>query len=425
MRSCNESLKSGRFVRREFLAVGAALAATGLTGRPPKAAEPAGATDRSYWLDMLRRVASPVLTHLAENRLKLRMPIEAPANQLENRRQVTHLEALGRTLTGIAPWLELAPQEGPEGALANQMSGLAQRAIENATNPNAADYLNFTTGGQPLVDAAFLAHALVRAPRSLWSSLSPETQTRVHAALRQTRGIKPGKNNWLLFSAMVETALATTGADWREDPIATAVDAHEEWYQGDGTYGDGPELHWDYYNSFVIQPMLLDVLENIGRFSQRWQALLPRIKTRARRYAAIQERLIGPDGTYPPIGRSMAYRCGAFQLLAQMALRRELPERVSPGQVRSALTAVIRQTLGAEETFDAEGWLRVGVHGHQPGLAESYISTGSLYLCSAVFLPLGLPASDPFWSAPPADWTQRKLWMGQDLPADHALANEK
>jgi hypothetical protein len=41
-------------------------------------------------------------------------------------------------------------------------------------------------------------------------------------------------------------------------PVTTAVNVHETWYKGDGFYGDGPDFHWDYYNSFVIQPMLLE-----------------------------------------------------------------------------------------------------------------------------------------------------------------------
>jgi hypothetical protein len=59
--------------------------------------------------------------------------------------------------------------------------------------------------------------------------------------------------------------------------------------------------------------------------------------------------------------------------------------------------------------------------GHQPGIGETYISTGSLYLCSVALLPLGLPASDPFWSAPPQPWTAVKAWSGQAFPIDHAL----
>ena len=167
--------------------------------------------------------------------------------------------------------------------------------------------------------------------------------------------------------------------------------------------------------------MMLDVLDACGDEVPAWKEMSVRVRDRARRYAAILERLIAPDGSFPAVGRSIAYRCGAFQLLAQMALRRDLPADVSPAQVRGALTGGDRRTLEAPGTFDADGWLRIGLAGHQPGVGERYISTGSLYLCSVAFLPLGLPAADPFWSSPPAPWTAVKAWSGQPFPIDHAL----
>jgi hypothetical protein len=60
---------------------------------------------------------------------------------------------------------------------------------------------------------------------------------------------------------------------------------------------------------------------------------------------------------------------------------------------------MIRRTMDARDTFDSNGWLRIGFCGHQPNIGEPYISAGSLYLCAVGLLPLGLPASDPFWSA--------------------------
>jgi hypothetical protein len=324
-------------------------------------------------------------------------------------------------LSGIAPWLELQAKTGTEADTARRLAALARQGLANATDPQAPDYLDFKAGGQCLVDAAFLAHALLRAPRELWAKLEAPVQQRVIEALKATRAIKPGNNNWLLFSAMVETFLAVSGTEWSREPIELALRSHEQWYKGDGVYGDGPEFHWDYYNSFVIQPFLVDVLEQIGTRTSQWTSLLGPVLRRAHRYAAIQERLIAPDGSYPVVGRSIAYRCGAFQLLAQIALRNELPHGLEPAQVRSALSAVIHRTLEAPGTFDDRGWLRIGLAGHQPGLGEGYISTGSLYLCTVVFLPLGLPADHPFWAGPTTDWTSRKVWAGHDLLADHAL----
>ena len=51
-------------------------------------------------------------------------------------------------------------------------------------------------------------------------------------------------------------------------------------------------------------------------------------------------------------------------------------------------------------------------------MGEEYISTGSLYLCSTVFLPLGLRQDKEFWSLPDEDWTSKKIWSGLDMPAD-------
>jgi hypothetical protein len=255
----------------------------------------------------------------------------------------------------------------------------------------------------------------------LGDELDTATKRQLIAALESTRAIVPGFNNWLLFSATVEAGLKSLGAAWDRVRVDYALREHEQWYKGDGTYGDGPDFHWDYYNSFVIHPMLTDVLAACRDESPAWKEIGAREALRAKRYAAVQERLVAPDGSFPAIGRSIAYRCGAFHLLAQSALRHALPEGVSPAQVRGALTAAIRRSLDAPETFDADGWLRIGFCGHQPGIGEAYISTGSLYLCSVGLLPLGLPASDEFWSAPPQPWTSVKAWSGQTFPIDHAL----
>ncbi len=91
-----------------------------------------------------------------------------------------------------------------------------------------------------------------------------------------------------------------------------------------------------------------------------------------------------------------------------------LPEALEPAQVRGALTAVIGRTLGAPGTFDADGWLRIGLAGHQPDIGERYISTGSLYLASLVLLPLGRPADRPLLDGPARalDLAARLVWRG-------------
>ena len=407
--------------RREFLktagAAGVASAWPRVAGADQVAAT--ARSDRDAWIAVMRQLADPVLTNLANGTLRARMPVEQAAGG--DRRPVTHLEAIGRLLAGLAPWIDLPADDTGEGRLRSEYAALARRAIARAVDPASPDFLNFTRDRQPLVDAAFLALGVLRAPRALRDGLDAATKRHLVAALESTRPIVPGYNNWLLFSATVEAGLKNLGAGWDRLRVDYALRQHEQWYKGDGAYGDGPDFHWDYYNSFVIHPLLLAVVDACKDEATAWKELALPITRRAERYAAIQERFITPDGSFPAIGRSLAYRCGAFHLLADVALRRSLPEGVSPAQVRGALTSVITRTIDAPGTFDRDGWLQIGLCGHQPGVGETYISTGSLYLCAVGLLPLGLPATDAFWSAPPQPWTSAKAWSGQAFPIDHAV----
>jgi len=273
-----------------------------------------------------------------------------------------------------------------------------------------------------LVDAAFLAHGIVRAPKQLYHLLADADKKNVIQALKLTRKFTPFVSNWLFFSAMVEAALYIMGEDdYDLTRVDYAVNMFKHWYLGDGTYGDGPHLHWDYYNSFVIHPMYLDVLRTFQGIKEDYGVLLKECEKRAGRYAEILERLINADGSYPVIGRSVTYRFGAFQLLSQAALQEFLPERLPYEQVRCALDAVIRKVMENEDMFDENGWLLPGVYGCQPDLAEGYICVGSLYLCNSVFLALGLPESHDFWSKPDVEWTAKKIWSGQNVTYDYAV----
>ena len=376
-------------------------------------------TTRQLWLDAMLKIAHPVLDALSRDRLKAEMPVrgkQAP----EVYTHCTYLEAFGRTLMGIAPWLGCRELTGEEEALRQKYAAMARRCLDVAVDPTAADRLNFSEGGQPIVDAAFLAQGILRAPNELWEPLSPVTKARLLDAMRATRSRCPGYNNWLLFSAMIECLIRYGGgADWDPMRVDYAIRSHMQWYKGDGVYGDGPKFHWDYYNSYVIQPMLIEAVEQTGDFFPEWQKQLPEMEKRLSHYAAIQEHLISPEGTYPLLGRSLCYRFGAFQCLSMAAWRHQLEDTVTPAGVRGGLTAVIRRTMDFSTLFDENGWLTVGVCGSQPGMGEAYISTGSLYLCCAVFLPLGLPENDPFWSDPDAPWTMQRLWSGEDRECEH------
>jgi len=370
-----------------------------------------GAIDRHYWLETLLRIARPPLSAFADGKIGERLP----KAQHEDRETYASLELLGRTLVGLAPWLENSDASPNEEALREEMATLARAAVRSALDPDLPNSANFITGAQPLVDAAFLAHAMLRAPRALWEPLDPETKSRMIAGLRMTRRVSPAPNNWLLFSAMVEIFFAKIGEESDRMRIDYALRQHEQWHLGNGAYGDGPHFAWDYYNSFVIQPMLLDITGSLdGTYAKRKESADPLLR-RAQAYSAMLEQSISPEGTFPAIGRSITYRMAVFQLPAQLALQDVLPESLPPAQLRSAMTAVMRRLMEAKGTFDANGWLTVGFAGEQPALGEHYIGPASLYLCTAGFLPLGLGPSHAFWSGDFMPWTSMRLYAGEDF----------
>lgn len=392
--------------------------------------EPTGAADRKYWLGLMEKIAAPVLNNLSEGTLRTNMPLEVSKYWDNNGRDKSsaYLEAFGRLLAGIAPWLALPADETAEGNLRREYLRKAQLCIINCVNPQSPDYFLWkkdsepsTQRGQPLVDTAYLAQAFLKAPKVLWDPLPEVTKKQVIKEFMKLRLIIPPFNNWLLFTAMIETFLASIDEIYDPLRINLAVRKIQEWYVGDGWYSDGTRFHFDYYNSFVIHPMLHDIMAVMVEKKQVSKEDQDQALMRMQRYGDILERFISPEGSYPPFGRSITYRVGVFQALSLLSLEKKLPEHIAPAQIRCALTAVMQRMFKNEDIFDKNGWLTLGYAGHQPNIAEGYSNTGSMYITSLVFLALGLPATDTFWTAPYTQWTSVKAWSGQPFQQDHSV----
>ena len=145
---------------------------------------------------------------------------------------------------------------------------------------------------------------------------------------------------------------------------------------------------------------------------------------RAQKFSLILERFISPEGTFPVFGRSIPYRMAAMQPLALMAWYQELPAGVTNAQVRCALTAVMKRMFASGHNFNEGGFLTIGFTGRQPNVADWYTNNGSLYMTSLAFLPLGLPASHPFWTDAPQEWTSVRAWGEKPFPKDHHWKDE-
>lgn len=375
-------------------------------------------SDRAYWVDMLYRIAQPVLSQMAEGKLQQNMTLELSPIWDGRDTRVAYLETFGRLMAGVAPWLNLPDDNSEEGRKRAQIRKWALKSYANGVDPESPDYLHWNIHSQNLVDAAYLAESFLRCP-SLWQSLDATSQQRYVKEFKSLRTILTPYNNWLLFRAMVEAFLLNVGEEADGYALGVATRKISEWYLSDGFYSDGPEFSLDYYNSYVIHPMFIEVLEVMepkGLYAPVKKELALR---RMQRFNQLIERLISPEGTFPAIGRSATYRMGAFQSLAMSAWKYGLPEGMTNGQVRHALTTVMKNMFGVEGNFNKEGFLQLGFAGHQPDLADYYTNNGSLYMTSLVFHPLGLPESHPFWSDPAEDWTSRKAWSGRPFRKDY------
>lgn len=379
-----------------------------------------GAQEREYWANLLYKIASPVLFNLANSTLKKNMPVEVPPGaQTDFFKKVTYLEAVGRTMAGVAPWLALPDDETKEGKMRKELRTALLKGIANSVDPENPDYLNFRTESQPIVDAAYMAQAFLRAPKALWEPLDSVTKSRIAEEFKALRTRTGAYNNWLLFAGINEVFLMSIGE--KADPVRIEFAKRKmlEWYQGDGWYSDGPSLSIDYYNSYVIHPMLVDFFKVLSDKKRLKVEEYDTAVKRMVRYSEFSERIIGPDGTYPPIGRSITYRTAAFQALGQVALMDKLPVYIDPAQVRCAVSAVMHRMYDKCNNFDKNGWLVLGFCGAQPMIADGYTSTGSLYMATLGFLPLGLPADHKFWTNPEAEWTSKKAWSGEAFKKDY------
>ncbi len=401
-----------------------------LTGMAKKKQEKV-MTDREYWCSQAYKMAQPVLENMARGELQKNMQLEVSPNWDGRNKKVAYMEAFGRLMAGIAPWLTLPDDDTPEGVQRKQLREWALAAYKNAVDPQSPDYLAWRGHGQALVDAAYVAESFIRGYDALWVPLDEVTKKRYLEEFQQLRRVEPPYTNWFLFSSTIESFLAKAFGTKEYDDFRVMMPIRkvEEWYVGDGWYADGPVFAFDYYTSYVFHAMYLETLKNMIDANQRgtrleYQKYYDRALKRAQKFAIILERFISPEGTFPVIGRSTPYRLAALQPLALMAWYQKLPGDLSNGQVRAALTQVMHRMFDQQNNYNEGGFLTIGFCGSQPGTADWYTNNGSLYMTSLSFMPLGLPADHDFWTCEAQPWTQVKAWGGQPFPKDHRWGDD-
>lgn len=148
-------------------------------------------SERQKFREQLMKLALPVLDSASADEIFIKMPMRQGS---EDRSKFSHLEAIARLLSGIAPFLEGGLKEDRD-INQREIVDKARIAVSNITSRKSNSFLNFSEGNQPLVDTAFLAQAFSRAPNALWGGISDEVKCNVINCLESSRKIRPHFNN--------------------------------------------------------------------------------------------------------------------------------------------------------------------------------------------------------------------------------------
>ena len=342
-------------------------------------------------------------------------------------KSVLYMECFGRLMDGIIPWLSLPEENTQEGLKRKKLKEWALLSYKNAVDPNSPDYLTWFSNDtrQPLVDAAYLAESFLRSPKTIWKKLDELTKQRYIECFKKVRKINPHNNNWVLFSGIIECFFIMVGEKADKKKLISIVTKINRWYIGDGWYSDGPIFAMNYYNSFVIHPMFIHILEIMEKNHIKVPITSNLAIQRMQRFNVFLERLISPEGTFPAFGRSITYRMGVFQTLALSSWKYGLTKNLEYGAVRSALTKVMNNMFNIKGSFNNGGYLSLGFVGHQPNVSNNYSNNGSSYITSLIFLPLGLSEKHIFWTDPERPWTAKKAWNGFPFPIDKHFSLKK
>jgi hypothetical protein len=346
---------------------------------------------KDAWKNYLLYVISKPLKCLAEKDFET-FKIYKPNSNTQSLHKIGYLECFARIFSSISPWLSHE---------VNPILDDVLKCFEH-TLPYFDD-LDLFSVRQSLVECGYICYGFLIS--AFWNKLSDSAKENLIKYVKKARLLNSEpwqyKMNWLLFHMIIEVFLKSIGSDYDNTFIINSIDIVNKWYCGDGFYMDGnKKFKMDYYNSYTIQPFFIEILKAMKH------PLLPVAIERCILYSEFLERIIGEDGSYPPLGRSIVYRFGTFHLLSYCILNGHISKHHSYGQLQQALTKVIKKSINH---ITEDGFLTLGFTGKQESLADPYSNTGSCYLTCLIFLPLGLSQEHEFWTSD-APFTQMLAW---------------
>ncbi len=316
--------------------------------------------------------------------------------------QVPSIEGFARMSVAWAAWLHerTNPVALVHEGRRHDVAAIVARGLADATNPsNAAWWGPIGDRDQRIVEAAEIATALWLGGERMQEALravDPAAPGRVLDWLGQVDGRDLWPDNWVLFPVLPALLRRAAGRAVDDRAIDAAIDWMDAHAAGDGWYRDGAGHALDLYTGWAIHWHLLWWATIDGdRRSARRDALI----RRARTWLAGVAPLFAADGSFPLFGRSLGYRFALAAPFVQAAFLGVDP--LEAGVARVLAGGVLRRAVALGAIDPETDWFRVGVAGHRPEVVEGYVSAGASAWAAHAFLALAMPATHPFWSAPP------------------------
>jgi len=331
----------------------------------------------------LQEQALAMLRALAQRGTPEAAGYELGSNRAFYGEAATRLETFSRTL-----WLS-----APLSVQGEFPTELIARGIDAGTNPASTAFWGWAgTFDQRFVEMTAIAFALKVAP-TIPEHWDAETKARVACWLAKINEGTIGAGNWLFFRIFVNTVLDSLGGTSDPSMVASDLETIESLYLGDGWYGDGGAGTIDYYNSFAFHFYgLLYAKWYEGIDPERCQ----RFRTRATKFAESFIYWWDSNGSAIPYGRSLVYRFGMASYWAAAAYT-DLPI-FDHGTLKGLWMRHLRWWF-QQDIFDQRGILNLGYAYPNQNMVEFYNAPGSPMWAFKAFLPLALPADDPFWRA--------------------------
>ncbi|HSL30355.1 MAG TPA: DUF2264 domain-containing protein [Anaerolineales bacterium] len=272
---------------------------------------------------------------------------------------------------------------------------LLHRALLDGTDPsNPSTYWgDIGHMDQRIVESADIAVAIWMSRKRVFNHMTAAEQIQIVSWLAQVDGKGTYTDNWILFTAMVQSVRYHLGFPCPEEELDYRLLQVGEFYRGDGWYADGPSAEFELYNAWMFgwHYLLWAWIDGERRPDHRQLVL-----ERGRSFIDGFLHFFGANGSYPAWGRSVVYRFAAVAPFATGYLLGITSQE--PGLLRRVSSGCMRYFYD-HGMFDPDAhFLRQGYHGNFPPAGEAYISPGSPYWCCHGLFALTFDRDDPFWT---------------------------